>query len=348
MILGWLKSIVGEAGLPANISERADMVEFADAHHVLGQMAVAWTDKVDGKLKDVLENGLLRTGFDHRMLQFEMDRIERALAGSGIIPTLLKGGAYVATGATAGKGRRVSDLDILVSSEELAETERLLSAAGWAFDLGVNNDYDLLYYRKYMHELPPLRHGKRRTIVDVHHSLLPLTSRIKVRSDLMQTCAVQLEDRAFKVLTPIDLFIHSAIHTFADGSFDTPARSILELHYLLLDLSEADKGQLLHRAEDVGAGMPVATALWALADLFGDEDAARLLKASGAKPASKFVRYAIKNKLDHVETAKFAKLILFVRSHFLRMPLHLLVMHLGNKAIRKLRALTAKEGQPAS
>jgi len=348
MKAAWLKIIEGRSPLPQSMTERANMVEFADAHHVLGQMAVAWDGKVEGKLKDVLDNGLLRTGFDHRMLQFEMDRVERALAGSSIKPVLLKGGAYVAIRSKAGEGRRVSDLDILVSGNELAETEKLLRQAGWAFDSGVDNDYDLYYYRKYMHELPPLRHERRRSIIDVHHSLLPRTSRIKINTNLLRDAAIPIKGRALRVLTPVDLFIHSAVHTFADGSFDTPARSVLELHYLLQELNEAQANGLASRATEVGACMPVATALWMLADLFDDKRPSEILGATNIKPATRVVRHALKRKLENIETAAIAKMILFIRSHFLRMPLHLLAMHLARKAFRFLRKSTVQEGQQVS
>jgi len=348
MTLAWLKIIAGEAPLPEEVIERANLVEFADAHHVLGQMATVWGKEAPGKLKDVLENGLLRTGFDHRMLEFEMDRLERALEGSGIVPVLLKGAAYVATGAKAGEGRRVADIDILVGEDELEETEKLLSVAGWAFDLGVDNDYDLYYYRKYMHELPPLRHGLRRTIIDVHHSLLPRTSRIQIKNEKFREQAVVLKGRALKALQPVDLFIHSAVHSFADGSFDTPARSILELHYLLADLSEQDRTSILGRAASLGATMPVSTALWVLAHLFGDAQADTLLKDAAKKQVklvSAPVRYAIEEKLNRIETAYLAKFILFVRSHFLRMPLRLLLAHLARKFFRKLKRLIIRKAQ---
>jgi Uncharacterised nucleotidyltransferase len=349
VIQAWLKIIAGEAPLPEDITERADLVEFADAHHVLGQMAFAWSGRTKGKLTDVLDNGLLRTGFDHRMLAFEMDRVERALLGSGISPILLKGAAYVATGIKAGEGRRVSDIDILVSPADLEQVEKLLFAAGWAFDTDVNNDYDLHYYRKYMHELPPLRHARRRTIIDVHHSLLPRTSKVKIRSDLILDAAVPLKGRALKTLTPVDLFIHSAVHSFADGSFDTPARSLLELNYLLQGLSSADQDCLAVRAAEVGAQRPVATALWALDTLFGDMTAHKLCRVPAAgRPANALVRYALRQKLNKVDTAYFAKLILFIRSHFLRMPLHLLIAHLGRKMVRNLAKRLKREPQPTS
>lgn len=348
MIRDWLKTIIGQAPMPENIAERAKMIEFADTHHVLGQMAVTWEGKTEGKLKEVLENGLLRTGFDHRMLRFEKDRITRALLGSGIAPILLKGGAYVAVGSKAAKGRRVSDIDIMVSEEQLDQTEGLLRAAGWEFDETTNNDYDIAYYRKYMHELPPLRHNKRQTVVDVHHRLLPRTSRIKLQSNLMLDAAMPLAGGKLKVLAPVDRFIHSAVHSFADGSFDTPARTLVELYYLLRDLSTEEQKSINVRARDVGAMQPVATALWILADVLDDTVADTLLKASNAKPSGLIVRYALKQKLMHINKAYSAKTILLIRSHYLRMPWHLLLAHLLRKAIRNVRTLLKRADQEDS
>ncbi len=39
-----------------------------------------------------------------------------------------------------------------------------------------SDPYDDLYYRRWMHELPPLVHSERGQLVDVHHTILPLTA----------------------------------------------------------------------------------------------------------------------------------------------------------------------------
>ena len=39
--------------------------------------------------------------------------------------------------------------------------------------------YDDRYYRVWMHEIPPLRHRERKTEIDLHHTILPRTSRLK-------------------------------------------------------------------------------------------------------------------------------------------------------------------------
>ncbi|MEX0299185.1 MAG: nucleotidyltransferase family protein [Kordiimonas sp.] len=332
----WLKTLVGDIPLPRDLLERSKLLEFADSHHVLGQMAATWSDEVSGKTRDVMENGLYRASFDHRMLKFEMDRIERALEGSGIEPILLKGASYVAKGLRAGAGRRVSDIDILVPEEELAETERLLLAAGWVFDEATDNEYDQNYYRKHMHELPPLRHNHRRTVIDVHHRILPRTSRIEVNTDAFIRAAKPIDGRRLRAFNNIDRFLHSAIHTFSDGSFDTPARSLVELKYLLSDIDPKDDEGLLERAHIVGAEQSLSLALWVLYELFDDDRAWELSKKF--KVGTNFiVRWAISSKLRDVSNAKPAKLALYIRSHYLRMPLPKLIWHIMTKGYRRLR-----------
>ncbi|MBV1901253.1 MAG: nucleotidyltransferase family protein, partial [Kordiimonadaceae bacterium] len=205
----WLDILVGAKPLPENILERAELLEFADSHHVLGQMAEVWKDTATGKTRDVFDNGLLRANFDRNMLRYEMERVERAFVGTGIFPILVKGASYVAQGLDAGKGRRVSDIDILLHEDEIMQAEELLKAAGWAFDEATDNTYDQNYYRTKMHELPPLRHKTRRTVIDVHFKLLPRTSRTKVQSDLFIDAAIPLKGRKLRVFTAADRLLHS-------------------------------------------------------------------------------------------------------------------------------------------
>ena len=70
-----------------------------------------------------------------------------------------------------------SDVDILVPFARLAEVEAALMLHGWSTTH--HDAYDQRYYRQWMHELPPLRHNTRMTVLDVHHAILPLTARLK-------------------------------------------------------------------------------------------------------------------------------------------------------------------------
>ena len=54
--------------------------------------------------------------------------------------------------------------------------EAALIDAGWE-RVKEADGYDDVYYRRWMHELPPLIHRTRDRMIDVHHTILPLTAR---------------------------------------------------------------------------------------------------------------------------------------------------------------------------
>lgn len=328
-----LRQIVAKAPLPNTVMNRIDLVRFADANHILGQMASLVTDDITDRLHDIFRNALLRAEHDHTMLKFEMNRLEHALKDTGIEPIVLKGGAYVARGKQAAGGRRVSDLDILVAVDELEEVEARLKQAGWAPDDTTDNEYDQAYYRTHMHELPPLRHEKRGTIIDVHHRLLPKTARLKIDVDAMRQATKNLNGQALKTFDDVNMFIHSAVHAFADGAVDTPARSLVELFLLYSELSDDDASRLLARALDVGATKPVSVALWTIAAFFETSNAAAPTSQYSVRKPNVILRWAIAAKTFESPLAPLAKGFLYIRSHYLRMPLYLLVPHLMRKAI---------------
>jgi len=111
-----------------------------------------------------------------RILRWEVSRIRDALSALDVRLVLLKGAAYVLAGLPAGRGRLASDVDVLVPRGRIAEVERALLARG--FRSMKLHPYDQRYYRTWSHELPPLRHERRRSVVDVHHTILPLTGRV--------------------------------------------------------------------------------------------------------------------------------------------------------------------------
>lgn len=328
-----LKQITGLAPLPKRVMDRIALLVFADANHVVGQMASLVSTPEEGRLGKIFTNAQLRAGSDHRMLQFEMSRLEYALSGCDIEPIILKGGAYVARGKKAGKGRRVSDLDILVTESVLPQVEATLLEAGWEPHEETDNDYDQTYYREHMHELPPLRHKKRGTILDVHHRLLPKTARYSVDVALMQNMAKPLENSNLKTFDDVDLFIHSSVHAFGDGSFDTPARSLVELYLLHDELTEEDQTRLPMRSREVGASVPVSIALWAIGWFFSVDTARKHARSLMTFKRHYLLRWAIKSKTLAGPLSAPAKAFLYIRSHYLRMPLNLLIPHLTRKAI---------------
>jgi hypothetical protein len=102
-----------------------------------------------------------------RQALWEAEMARRALAPLGVPVVLLKGTAYAAAGLQAGVGRSIGDLDILVPRASLDAVQEALLSAAWEW---VKEDaYDDLYYRRWMHELPPLIHRDRDRMIDVPH-----------------------------------------------------------------------------------------------------------------------------------------------------------------------------------
>src|SRR3546814_2129951 len=117
------------------------------------------------------------------------------ISETGVPIILLKGTAYAAAGLKAGIGRSIGDLDIMVPCARLDAVEAGLIAAGWEW---VKPDpYDDQYYRRWMHELPPLIHKERDRMIDVHHTILPLTARQTPDAEVMIADSVALGDGLF-------------------------------------------------------------------------------------------------------------------------------------------------------
>ena len=79
-------------------------------------------------------------------------------------------------GRPAASGRVFADVDILIAQPLLGEAESLLTLQGWMSDK--LDAYDQRYYRQWMHELPPLQHMRRSSVIDVHHAILPETAAV--------------------------------------------------------------------------------------------------------------------------------------------------------------------------
>jgi len=174
---------------------------------------------------------------ERRQALWEADRAAAALAGTGAALILLKGTAYAAAGLTAGTGRSIGDLDILVPRDRLDVVEAALLDAGWEW---VKPDpYDDAYYRRWMHELPPLIHRERDRMIDVHHTILPLTARPRPDAAAMIADSIVLED-GLHILSPTDMICHAAAHMLADGGLEGGLRNLWDIHCLLGEFGEAD------------------------------------------------------------------------------------------------------------
>lgn len=262
---------------------------------------------------------------------WEAEMARRALAPLPIPVILLKGTAYAAAGLEAGRGRSIGDLDILVPRPALPDVERALLAAGWEW---VKEDsYDDQYYRRWMHELPPLIHRERDRMIDVHHSILPLTARPKPDMEAMIEDRVPLADGLF-TLSPPDMIVHAATHLFADGDLAGGLRNLWDIDRLLREFAERDSGfwQALHeRSERHGLLAAVARAVRLANRLYGTPSG-----WSGSNPADALYRRRLLARDGWGRSTRpLTRLGFYVRSHWLRMPPAMLARHLWVKARKK-------------
>lgn len=281
----------------------------------------------------------------HRNVRWEIEEIHRALSGKKIPFAILKGGAYIAMGYEAARGRTLSDIDIMVPHARIVEAERALIDQGWF--PGKLNPYDQRYYRTWMHELPPLRHLERGTTLDVHHTIIPPTAAIKPDINQLWAKATPLAPyHDIFVLAPEDMILHSATHLFHDGEMEHGLRDLVDMDNLINEFARQEDfwTKLSERAALLDLTRPLYYALQCRNHFLGatsPEEVLRSLSAQGnlQSPSTTWVlrqlMLAIGAILHEHPTpgTQFAKFMVFVRSHYLRMPMHLLAPHLLRKML---------------
>ncbi|MDF1582289.1 MAG: nucleotidyltransferase family protein [Methyloprofundus sp.] len=283
-------------------------------------------------------------------IEWEITCIARALQNEPVKLILLKGAAYYAAGNLAANGRIFSDVDILVPENTLLAVEQALAKAGWmnlSFDA-----YEQKYYRQWMHEIPPLRHLKRQTSLDVHHNILPKTAKFCPDAASLLNNAVQVKHKNSWVLSTEDRVIHSATHLFYEGELEQGFRDVSDLDFLLKEFSESHNfwQQLLQRATDLKQQLPLYYALRYCRKIFATpipEGIQRQVERYTSNPLKRILMDALFLRAlmpDHPSCddrwTGLARWLLYIRSHWLRMPMHLLIPHLLRKSWMRL---TGKE-----
>ncbi|GAB4174613.1 MAG: nucleotidyltransferase family protein [Rhodocyclaceae bacterium] len=345
-------ALVGPQTLPELSPGQWDrLIRQARAARMLGRLAVTieraqLLDRVPEAPRRHLQAARLLADQQRIAAEREVLLIRDALARTGVPIVLLKGAAYAMAGLPVAEGRMFGDIDILVPRAALADVESALMLAGWA---SIHRDaYDQRYYRQWMHEIPPMRHLHRGTVIDVHHALVPPTARIRAHSERMRSACVPLERLAgLSVLSPGDMVLHSATHLFMEGELDAGLRDLADIDGLLRHFGR-DPGfwpRLGDRAREVGLSRPLHYALrYAVAMLQTSVPRELMRRArEGSPPAAlrplmdfcflRALRPGHESCADAATPA--ARWLLYVRGHWLRMPAHLLLVHLARKAFKR-------------
>ncbi len=325
----------------------------ARLHHLLDELGTL--PHIPERPRRHLEAAAILASRQQDMARWEIAQIHRALYPVGIPVVLLKGAAYVMAELPCARGRLFSDIDILVPRTALKEVERALFIHGWAAQ--GHDAYDQAYYRQWMHELPPLTHVRRKSVLDVHHTILPPTGRLKPDPHKLLTAAVPVAgyDDLY-VLAPVDMVLHSAAHLFHDGELEHGLRDLVDLDELVRHFGADDRfwPTLVERAFEMDLAHPLFLGLRYTHHFLGtpvpDQVSRRLESAAPRSATRAYLDALFRRGLaphharcdDWLSPA--ARWLLYVRSHYLRMPLHLLLPHLARKAMK--RRLPTREALP--
>lgn len=309
-------------------------------------------DEVPAAVRAHLEASRILVAAQHDEVRREVGHLLRVMAPLGLPLILLKGSAYVQSGLPAYLGRSLSDVDILVPRSRLSEVESALMLAGWATTH--HSEYDQRYYRQWMHELPPMRHLRRGTVLDVHHAILPDTARLKPdAAKLLASARPTRQDPRVCVLAPADMVLHAMTHLFHNEEFSHGLRDLSDIDLLLRHFAAEPTfwNELVERARELDLARPLHYGLRYAHSILGTPVPAAVLDAAArAAPGwplcvvmDALWRHALRS--PHASAADkwtpAARFALYVRAHWLRMPPALLLRHLTIKALRRGRDETA-------
>ncbi len=300
------------------------------------------------KVQNTFQSNTYKSQSSTRKIKWEINRVRRAMLGTDEKLILLKGGAYIAEGLKCTQGRVSVDLDVLVAKNRIDFAEEKFLAAGWEHQ--VENDYDQKYYREYAHELPPMVHPERYISIDVHHTILPMTSRVKPDIQKMIKDSVISLD-GFYVFSKVDMLLHSVVHLFQDGEIRSSLRNLLEQHDMFTEFGQNETfwQSLVPRAVELGLTRSLYYSLHFTKLIFQTDIPENVMTeiapyGPGALTMG-LMNWMVPAVISPTLGAKglnrwICQNGLYMRSHWLKMPPLLLVKHL---TIKFFRNFTKKE-----
>ena len=313
-------------------SQWSDVIEQGRKTQLLGQLTarLRQTNAFDQVLPAVQRHLVLAELTAQRRNEaalWELKGMRRAI-DPAITMVLLKGCAYAAAGDANASGRLFSDVDLMVRRSDLDAVESSLISVGWKPSRV--NDYDLAYYRNWMHEVPPMEHVRRHTVCDLHHAINPPVSHYYVDPERLFASLVEVLP-GIHLLSATDRIIHCALHLLQEGEPKKLLRDLYDLHMLLQQhlAPTQDLTRLLARAGKLGVAGPVRTAVGAAQTLFS-ETATPLPRVSWLQ--AQVERAAVDPSSTSSTAGTLAGWAVLAHSHWMKMPMRLLIPHLTRKS----------------
>ena len=333
-----------------SVDEWNELLIEAKIANLAGRLAADATDlgirdQLPKKVQNLFKSFDYQSASSTRMIKWEMNRVKRALKDEDDKIILLKGAAYIAKGLRCTRGRISVDLDILLKKNRIDFAEEKFLAAGWKHH--VEHDYDQKFYREYSHELPPLIDPDRQISIDVHHSILPITSRVYPDMNKLFENAEPCKD-GYYTFSNVDIILHSVVHLFQDGEVRSSLRNLLEQHDMFEEFGDDPEfwQQLVPRAQELGFTGALYYALRYTKMILGTNIPEHVFNDIAPFEPNIFT----KSMMDWMVPGVISPTIgaqglprwismngLYLRSHWLRMPFGLLLKHLGTKTMMRIK-----------
>lgn len=291
---------------------------------------------------DQLESMLTMAESRKRLALWELDRIDWALGDHPAPLVVMKGCTYVLLGLPNAPGRVFADVDLLTDRDQLAVVEELLSERGW--ETQKLSPYDQNYYRNWTHELPPLVHCEREVEIDLHHNVLPPTARLKPASDKLLERSRPVDGSRYRVLCDEDIVLHAMTHLMFDADLDDKIRDLVDIHDLVTHFAEKRESfwsDFVQRVEDLGLERPAYYSLRYCQALLKTAIPRSVTTASDhwgpPRLVVRLMDFLVPRALypPHPDAPSavdgWCRLLLYMRSHWIRMPPWLLAYHLSYK-----------------
>ena len=180
-----------------------------------------------------------------------------------------------------------------------------------------------------------MTHVRRQTVLDLHHAIIPVVSRFAFSSELLLRDTIELAP-GLHVLSPFDRIIHCAVHAVIEGESGKILKDLYDLFLLLEQHAPltSQKDRVFARAESLGlAGLtrpPV--------------EAATRIFCNAETPAvsTRIAQWLIDVATETGETpsirTRIARSALLGYSHWIKMPVGLLIPHLVKKSLKNYRS----------